>query len=1748
MTLVYRLIPSRFLFLFNLMILLDLCVAPTCLAVDAVAVPGEARFPSAGRHETVVTIPSPGRYALSVESKEGASLQLVDRMEGPGVVSGVPGELNGRIDDFWDRGEVKAVVRGHAKAEGEAILAARRFDELNDPPVTLEPLRRIETVLNDFQQRSYWLRLVETTDVFVEAAGRNLYDLRIWRDGSWLEAFQPVPRTLEPLPGRALRELTLGVRLDAGLYRVTAYGGPNEAWTQDDGSHPLWIRLGLPELPAEWRGAAIVGPTGVERFIVPSRANYFRLELPEASPGAISVADIDWKPRFTSWMSSKNQPVPVQAGLYGSKETNRHTKDFLLGEITKKSRFPEAVVHANNGYLPFRLVTVAAEAGRRYSLQQFEERVYYLVNNPGLHWISTIHSGAPGDELDATALVTDSGGRVLGAATVELSRAKGFRRRANVEDRSTLFVKVLDAGEYRVSVEGMDEVEYLFEPFMVSSPPGYRTPKAKKAGEAWALDPGIHVLRFIAKKPGVGVIYVTPVGVVVPPAEPGGISANLGEHDVPTHSYRVVYSNVRPNVASGLVVRPVPVDLTEPLPIGLAPGQRVELTAYAPEECVLTATAEDSTQFGLKVDDATLPQGGKVAQGKHALSVENTGTRPLWASVAFTPTRLLEKSIPPPMEKNFLAALPVFPDISEGSPQYFDLERGRSKAFAVKVEKDGLYRLETTGLLNTEGTLRSRVKTSLASSSGGGTGRNFLMPVYLRTGDYQALAGVSGQSQGHMGLTLSSTALREGGPLKDSIPARFRLEGGKAVSFTFRVSEESTWRIKVFGRGRTYQMRLEDDSGWPVIAPGSQADQELWLEPGTYRVFVLPEPVDTQGIALVEMVTESAKFTGHGPHALSLSARVEHEWREPAKGNQRIPDGWEFVLPAPCEVTATLTGGMLGDLMLLEGGEAKRVAVVPEPGVGKESWRGWLKAGRYRLEASSRRVNDRNPYAVEIAPAALLVGQRRAVPSPSLIAVAVAERRMVEIASLGDVDVRAKLYKDGTLVAESDDTPSDWNFSINALLEPGEYLLAVEGVGSGGTGSHPPAGQRRAGRGKAKPSIAPGNESWVKPVTVTLSARMEKQRDPVVLPARMKFTPGAAAHLISLPEFKTPGFLRVFARSGETVGVAVETKRDGTWRTVAASEGREAEAGVSLPLPESRLRVWSVELRDAELELAVAALDIPAVSEKALGEGIPLTATEGFPGGVARIALERPGTFRFADSALRFSPDSGAAAAKADNDLAGAVGMLWLTSTAQKARGERLFVARERVLVSPGAVVDFAKEEGETVVALASAPGATPVLSPPKGRAHGVAEDGSAAVILPGREPLLRVSLADGGGRAPVALSSFVYRAGRKESIGLETRAGRLDPGSSLKLSMPEGIKRVRLSTTPGVIGAVEMEGYVTGVLGAASAARVETFATSATVLELFSVSDAASHYEVEISAADSIWVVSPDKPFERPMTGSGTVRLSVKGGARGVRAVGAAGPITFLGNDGVVIVGDSVDPVGVEGVAIVPCKPGPLAVWTTESQAGEPMLWDGRGAEPVELRLPAVKKLGGATSAFTFILDEENLLRIVVPTGGVIRLSSGWGESEWIRPEGGVVYTPVPKGRATVALRGLAGLALGGSVEIDALPVQSIGEGVAPETLLAPGASVAYRFEAGVDGPVGIGVRAGSAEVAATLYGPDGKLVGSGVNLMPELKKGVHTLVISQPPDAGPTLAAPALAGVARPPLGPPPEVIRNYIGEDER
>jgi hypothetical protein len=1729
-----------------------------------------AAVPSAGRQKALLTVDRFGRYSISVKSSQGTSVQVVDRMAGPRETAGRAGEEDGRLDVFLERGEFRLLTEGHSRAAGEARLSVRSFEEQSTPqPSQLVETKLVESSLDDFEQRSFWLVVKERRRIALEAAGRNLADLRLWRDGQWLVDAAPEIERIQPKVGRPLLACRLSTDLEPGLYLVTAYGGPPQPWDDEGEAHPLYLRFGFPRLPEAGRRRLTVSPFGIDRYLVPGAANYVRLELGEALPATLRAATLDPEQPFVlpgeiSEITKKSQPPVAEIDLPAQEDAEPRGEGQPLAD---------------------RIVTVEAEAGQPYLLQQFDRRSAYSFRAAGDYWISSVHSGHPQDSVDVTALlVQDDAKAPLRESVVEIDAKTAWKRRANLLATLTVFLRVKEAGKYEVLLEG-PEARARIEPFLTFRPARYQPPPMKGSGSTWDLDVGFYVLTAEPVKRGIVTFTVRAKGPVDSgpqatgaAAEDTGVRAGAVFPSVPLRRDRSywVYLNEQPEVRSGVQLRKLPVDPTEPLFVAQRPGETVSVPITVGEPGLLRAESEDGATLDLSIDDGPPLKAAALAPGAHTVSLRNGGKDTVQYSLAFEPARLARGASLPPLPTEEAPA--AFETLSESSPRFLDLDAGASATFNVRADQAGLYVLSSTGLLATDGNFRSRVVTSFARESGNGIGRNFELRQYLREGDYQLTVATQAPSAGHLGVQLRRTQIQEGGFLLLRLPARASVKAGEAVSYRFTITNPGEFRVRALGLDRGFRCRLEDEDGWPVVPPDGPADVTRYFEPGRYRFVVLPEATDARVVSVIDPVARRRPREGHGPHPLPLGQSVEHVWLEPGEGQERVPDMWRLDLPAGTDVSFALSAEMEGALHRV--GEDEPVASL---GVGNPPKLS-LAAGQYRLEVRSVRQNNRAPYTLGAFPVALLAGMERAVKAPAEVEVAVDGNGLMEITSFGSADVKARLYDaQGGLVAASDDRPDDWNFQIAERLAPGRYHLRVEPVGSSaGTTSV----RVRAPREEAKPALA--------------------------LPASVEVRPGRAALVFPLSAVRGD-LLLAQAQSTESLGLSLEVLHGESWVALGSATGRAAR--IEVPLAEAtsgasgsrdgefRLRVWSQDRRDATARLSVAATAVKRAKENDLRRGLRLTPVAGLPAGtaVARIDLDRPGLFRVREArGLRFGTEVEEATRPAVNGLVAVPGRrLYVTADADAPReGSSSMLRAERVALASGqSLVVEVKARG--LVPVEAAPSVGPLVVRARSRslqpglrlaeaadkdlpsegAMAVGPGLAVAVSLQPTKPMAVVFAASPpatgqGGEATLEAVTLPRPKAEKLLAGITD--GVLERSSALAYSLSPGPKRLRLGLSRGMAATLGTLATVESVVATDEDASAETIYTSATTLTLLYTGGGTGRYSIEALSAEAP-VVAASEPLELMLADAGLTRLQVahvefaprpspappteaseaaapseapRDGARARSATlhvrGAVEEAAFLQSDGSLHRGRDL-PLADAGTLLVRHHRGPLLIWIERDSEDASTLWQlsGLTAQPVEL--PAAVRLEGKARLLAFERTVPALLQVRSATPLVTVL---------IRPESArdvAVHiketsfdTILPAGRSELLLRPSLTSALFGTAELHTVPIVRIGEGLGPEALLPPGSSRAFSFQVENGGPVGVGVRASAAVVEATLLDEQGQLLGSGVTQMPTLEPGRYLLVLHAPAEGDAVRVQPALAGLKQPSTAPPDEVVRRYVTPD--
>jgi hypothetical protein len=1692
-----------------------------------------AEQPAAGEHTARIIVSRFGRYAITAKSKQGVSIELVDRASGPSGSKGRSGLEDGRLDLFLDRGEYKLIIEGDAEAQGNAKVEIHPSRELNNPkPPLLVDGKIVGGDLGDFQQRSYWLDVHKKTTLMLEAAGRNLADLRLWRDGSWLVDASPESADVQPRSGRPLTVMRLFASVEPGLYLLSAYGGPARPWAEEDGGHPFYLRSGVPVLPEVTRRSFTVSPFGYDRYLVKG-AGFFRIELPEAHPAWIQAGNfVDALPFFVG--------------------TRR--------DIQKNTVPPVAEIDLGPSPQTMREIVVGGDQGQPYLLQSFDPARFRAVDGYGPHWVATVCSGHPEDSIDATGILVGGLRTPVAFQAVPIDDAHGLERRFNLLDPASIHLEVRTAGAYRIALTGA-EAEVQIQPFLIAPPSGYRPPDFKGSGSIWKLDRGIFVLSIRPRVKGILQLSLKPERSIVssvlerdPSSALPRPSVQLGEIALPESSYWL-YANDQPGVRCGIVARRVPIDPREPLPISQLPGEAISVRVTVAEEGLLGIDAPGGPGIEMSLDGHRWTRSERASLGEHVVSLRSARKQSAQYNLIFSPDRLEPSTPLPELSQERLSMLPHFPVLAPDAPAFFDLERTSEKSFLLRADRPALYRLESTGLLATSGALRTRTITALTREGQNGIGRNFLVQRYLGEGDYQVTVRTEGQTRGHLGVRLEKTSLLDGGALAVGVPARTSLPPGRAIAHSLEIGEDGEYDLTAVALGRVLKCRLEDEDGWPIVPPNTDARFRLRLRRGRYRLVILPESTDARVVALLDRVSTPIAFKGHGPHAIPLARRIEHTWIESGQGEARRPDRWSFTMPAHATAIIALGDKMYGNLIRTS--DRAKIAQVKAPitGGGRTedvgtAWRGALKRGEYELEVWRLTEDTQVPYAIEVGTDELVAGTDREVSAPSVIPVSIGADQLIEISSSGASDVRARLIDgDGRTIAVSDDRPDDWNFLIARRLSPGLYRLAIEPVGTHSTSTH-----------------------------VSVSARREIAERVLALPTHQRIQGGDAVHLFGLQIPRDAKLIRLSARSPETLGIALEVRpksgpdrlgsrggaalptrdpKSDAWRTIDSAIGRDARIEAVIdPSAEHRLRFWSADRRNLSAEILVEAVRPRIVREEELARGLELPRQET---AYLELALDRPGTLRIdtRHGAARFAEHDGEPLTASSRGLVSAV-------------GDRIFVAVDggdrtaamRVRLAPQPIsLELSPDRRQTldlreqgiVVVEASSPADRPAIA--FASTQGIDLAGMAlhrraaiALSLTGDRPVLVWSASRSPAPFEVKLRALHFGEPRSRRSGPGRIAGALAAGKCERVELGAGSKRIRLALDKGLIAATASKDAIDGAHWAEdSEETLETSATSLLLLNPLSV-DAAYDVDVElVSGRSSPQAITESDAYEEnePVAGMAVldVRSSLKDARLHVR--GDLVETSFLGSDGLVDDGPDISLGGRSGRLIVRHEPGLVIAWIDSEASASNALFVEGPESTISASSPADVPLAGRTRTIVLSSRSPSLVHVRTHAPVVSRWRRAGAPDEIaIHPAGASLDLFLGPGEGRLTLRSASGGELFGLAQLSSTEITAIHEGLGPEVLLAPGSGRVFSFLLERASDVGIGVRASSDRVESTLLDRTGKPLGSGVVQMHALEAGTYYVHLRTPQSSPPVRARPAIAGLDVPPPDPPAEVVKAYLG----
>jgi uncharacterized protein len=1653
-------------------------------------------LPAGQDRSTLMTVDTPGHIVIRTQSSTGAALQLVDMISGPGDRMGAPGASDGRVDALLDKGTYKIRVFGAKGAAGEVKLTAQAYLELEQPATTLVAENPVSTELSDLQQRSYWIDVSDAGRIDVEAVGRSLQDLRLWREGTDIVDLSPAISIFELKPGVPMTRATLRGAVEPGRYLVTAYGGEKLVWTNADAAEPFRIRTGTQRSLAGGIADGVIGSFGSERFEAPADFDTFRLQLPQSAPAVLRAAR----------MSS-----PSAA--------------FQSSSIDKASREPVATLSLPRGGQPG-LVEISGYEGQRFQLRglYFANDARFDGSVPNL--VSLDVAGEGGDEIPVTALLQryDSQGKASIVATdmPHLGPGQGWRRRFNLRGRTSLLFEMTQPGPIAIHASG-PAIRAGISPVLMSNAPRAdgRNPRT------FDLDAGYYLLGVEPDNNAGGVLdLIFGPPDLVPPVQPAAparttISFGMQEAEKAT-SYRII-TNTAPGLLTGPRAVALPADLQmRPLTLwqpGDAQNAPTDLyiDVHVPQGGTITAIDIGGNPVPFTVSNERADDKGRILTLRFPAPSASRAVGVSWRPDTAVAAPAVQR---PPR-------LPL----AAGQPQFLDLAENTRQFYRLEVADGGLYRVETLGRLQTSLSLGTSFLPKLGEASDNGDGHNALLQTYLRAGTYQV--DVSAQnSSGHLAISATPAPLVTALALVPNGNSRGTLSGGQGAIVPIEIASAGSYQLDLYALGSDLTARLEDAEGWPLTVPGPLSSLDQDLAPGKYRLVILPRAVDTRFVARLRPVADPPQLEGHGPHPLAFNQSQNFQWREPqSKGAARVPDSWTFDLAGEAYVSISLTEGMIGTLIRDDKEQVAKFVADPQ-------FSGRLKAGHYRIDLTSLAHDDRLDYAISLNTAALQPGEARFVDLPAELSFNVAEDRVVSLNSFGRRELKGVLKDErGTVIERLAGRSDDWNIALSRRLPAGSYTLALDDVAAAGrAGSQSDDSSDDQNDGSADQDSGADDTSKIE---VQLALPQEAPQ-PALGFDTIADVNGTSVFAFPLPAGVKDQLTLVAAQSTAELVLSVEKRgTDGSWRPQAFAQGRTPVMAWPASDGEAtqwRASVWTLDGGAAPIRIGARSI------ARAMSE----------PGDIALEPVPLDGLGLSLNVALVHAPSAGLMQLdNASGLLAGASADRPLTAEASglfAPQSDRLW------LVAPGdghPQVNPARTDTEIALTLPAGDQAILPATPPSqgkirlwraesafgqpgldaGRGMGVSD--KSAVALAGARDL---RVWNAGDDQPLQIQLSPIDATELGAVTVDgTYAAAIPAHSVQPVKLPAGAKRLMLDLAPGiaVVSAPSDAQSLNVWSGAASLSR--SIATKAETIWLVNLTDRAASARISLSPG-------PATPL-----GAGQIRRRFFGtvGSEAIAVDAASGDVlkvsggtaTFIGTDGKVLRGDSLSV----------SSPGELIV---DHGAGLVVLWLERGGkspwpmpEPQALALPQTVQLQGPAMAFRLAPAQPMVLDISTDAPVIIALEQNGHRDLQLFPTGAEFHRYVAAGQAMLTVYSTHEGPLSGSMDVTSTPVTPVGEGVGAPVVLAPGASALFGFEVGNAGNIGVGLRSDPDLANARLLDAKGQVLGEGLNQLSRLEPGSYLLEARAPADAPTLIVRPAVIGLTPPPAGPPPEIANDYL-----
>lgn len=1743
--------------------------------------------PGAGRQDVLLNLDEPAAIHLSARSPSGTACTIIDKVRGPFASSGNVGGANCEVDLLLDAGQYKVRLESPKRGKGQVVLLAAPFQEQNTNPPRLLPATGVLTTLRPGQQASYWLSLKERGVPWVRISGRHAGDVRLWRNGQWLEPQLPWHQQFSPRPGQPVHEWWLDTALEPGEYKLVIYGRESAVVAGNSIDDSLTVETGFRSGPSERIVSFTLPASGVFAVEVPKEALAGVVTLEAAPPSLVQLQAIKENIRTPHATCSVEKGALAPECSVLMDPSGPRAKDTLERPRLLLVRGPPGT-RGQLEWAQFGSGTAleSASLGGYYGPSALQlgfkaTRGSYFV---GVHDLPNDTDSAPlGCQLEQLNPNGDVVG-IVAHSVPALGDGEKMERQFNYQPGGVIWFEVKSGGNlfqrvglssrrFRITTKGERKSScevYRLESTGKLSRLTQAKAESKECNELLPLNPGVYQLSLNGGFSGVESLSITPDGESAAKAIPsvgGCVIPSVGLED---STYRLTLNRLGPLPAAGvrgLMVQPLPLTGAQPLHLQLDARQSIQLPVASGSALTARSSGgaplESSLQKGARADVLTLFNQG---DGPLSLTLSLPGALPSLASpVSYQPQ---------------LAPLTrIVPDV----PAFFDFELNQTQAVLFDVDTAGLYNVTTLGLLSTDCRLRTPAIHEVASNRRGGRGHNCLIQTYLQKGRYLFTATTFGSSRGRGAMMLSRKPAHTIPGLAGEGEEYFRAGADELVQQEITVKAEGRYELGTTSQGTSSMLcRIDDPEGWPLEGVPSSCAGSRELRAGTYLWTQLPLTVESMRRTQLRKVREAETLKGNKPHRLDYFT-----WYTAALG----PDGQDeflFTLEGEARLDLVLTAGMQGRIFLLQKGQVpKPVEVVPpmqpasssnresyKPESGEEGEEDERQDGHAdegegegdgEGESEGQGEGSAHEEGASPTPPVEMAQAQRAPPPPSgaKLTLPAGDYKLVTVHSKGDVGVTYQLHLGSATMLPG---------MTRSLPAPSTVPLFVPKAGTLRLHTEGEVDVRCrlfAEDGRLVVEASENGSDW----NCAIAEPVGRGRYTVVLETETQRA-GETKLSIALPAVEDQGPLVDGAKltlSGAVVSLAVPPAQSDAVQEIAVqAQGKTTPLSCALETTEGMVlhrlsRVsectWLLRPQLQKFKVRLWTTDgSVAVVTSLRTRPISQTCSGAIQGqGACSLSVPRAGRYRTSAQAFCLSASEVGLLRACGPEVSLEAGPAIFAQVSAKAQSftleELIASAEDKPLARSLSRRPFVQglKASKTSVFLLEAR-----VRHGERNAPACQFDGAGTVQEQQEASCFAASRADtqATSRLWTPSDQEVECAILRRAIALPEQVEALMPGRRRltfsgvgRFGLPKS-SRARLEVTlPKDAWAV--------LLG--DGGETMDFCTPHTQLRRCVLTGQAGSVMFISSEgqADVTTVLLDGGPTAVAFTGlyedaprvPGTLRLAVPAEDSDRQAtVEGALACTITLSDGTRLSScRGRVPAKQRAELLIEHPVGALRVMV---HAPGRERWARLGLElptvpgPTLSPSTAVPLQSGRIDR-TLVLDKEAVVRVTSESGvcGLFRGNELLGVDGL--DAGCELVRVLPKGTYRLLVRAFASRAQPGSMRWTAEPVTELGEGVGKEDWLAPGEVRLFRFDSENKGRLGLGVQAQSELLECAVYGDTHQLLGEGCHQYLNLAKGRYLLTVRNPPapKAGPMAFRPVLLGLSGEKTDVPEEYLRDFF-----